>query len=62
MNFLKKYNIIPLDQLPGNNLPPVPKKESILPIILTVAGIVVIGAIGVIAFYYYRKNREEENE
>jgi hypothetical protein len=59
MNFLKKYNIIPLDQLPGNNLPPVPKKESILPIFLTVTGIVVFAAI---AFYYYKKNREEENK
>jgi hypothetical protein len=59
MDFLKKYNIIPLDQLPGNNLPPVPKKDSILPIILTVTGIVIFGAI---AYHYYRKNRVEENE
>lgn len=58
MDFLKKYNIIPLDQLPGNNLPPVPKKESLLPIILFVTGIVIFSAI---AYYYYSKNREEES-
>ncbi|MBU3661283.1 MAG: hypothetical protein FGM14_15540 [Flavobacteriales bacterium] len=61
MHILDKFNIVPvpLNQLPGNNLPPVPKKDSILPIILTVTGIVVFGAI---AFYYYKKNREEEND
>jgi hypothetical protein len=45
MDFLKKYNIIPLDQLPDLPPPLIPKKESILPVILTIAGIAIIGAI-----------------
>lgn len=59
MDFLKKYNIIPLDQLPGNNLPPVPKKESVLPVILFVTGIVIISAI---AYHYYIESRVKEDE
>lgn len=57
MDFLKKYNIIPLDQLPGNNLPPVPKKDSILPIILTITGLVIIG----VAYHYYIESRVKED-
>jgi hypothetical protein len=58
MNVLEKFNIVPLSRLPQNNLPPVPKKESILPVILTITGLAIIGAF---AFYYFRKNSEEES-
>lgn len=59
MHILDKFNIVPLDHIPGLPPPLVPKKESILPVILTVTGIVVIG---VIAYHFYRKNRVEEDE
>ena len=59
MHILDKFNIVPLDQLPGLPPPLVPKKESILPVILTITGIAIIGAF---AYYYYKKNTEEEEE
>lgn len=61
MHILDKFNIVPvpLNQLPGNNLPPVPKKDSILPAILIFTGIIIFGAI---AYHYYMESRVKEVE
>lgn len=53
MHILDKFNIVPvpLNQLPGNNLPPVPKKDSILPAILIFTGIIILEQLLIITIW-----------
>jgi hypothetical protein len=55
MNVLEKFNIIPLSQLPKNNLPS-QKNDLILPMIILGVGILIVG------IYVYEKHKKNEKE
>ena len=55
MNVLEKFNIIPLSQLPKNNLPS-QQNDLILPMIILGVGILIVG------IYVYEKHKKNEKE